>query len=99
MRNSLESFIIVGKQKLVSQPDRQSWDCTEWLRKEGPLIYGNGSECSYRPTSCSRGARCEEASEKLKGKDYSTLVLLQAQLSALTHRQNAEHVPSLMKHF
>lgn len=52
MKNSLESDKIVGKQKLVSQLDRQSWDCTEWLRKEGPLIYGNGGECSYRPTSC-----------------------------------------------
>lgn len=44
-------------------------------------------------------AQCEDPSEKLKGKDYSTLVLLQAQLSALTREQNAEHVPSLMKHF
>lgn len=44
-------------------------------------------------------APCEEVSQELKGKDSSTLVLLQAQLSALTQRQNAEHVPSLMKHF
>lgn len=44
-------------------------------------------------------APCEEAPQELKGKDSSTLVLLQARLSALTHRQNAKHVPSLMKHF
>lgn len=43
-------------------------------------------------------AQCEEC-QKLKGKDYLPLVLLQAQLSALTHGQNAEHVPSLVKHF